>query len=305
MKISIIKGCWITNIGNAFIDFGSMESLRLACPKAEIVGASSFPIWIFHTQSQKGIFSRKHFSNYFSLIHQVDADFAVFSGMVLSKGFIQRYKKEILMLKKRGTRIIINGGGARTYSNEEVEKYRNFLKEVEPYCFISRDEYSFNYYKDLAEYSYNGIDCAFFINDYFRPAALYLTDFVVYTFDKMKVPLILNESASIVRAHHCPRSINKRYLKDPNTLISDRPEDYLNLYANAKITYTDRVHACVATLAFGNSCQLHCDTPRTRLFEKVGISTAEIRENVVSIDQGRLTAAKNAQVRFLSSVLKR
>jgi len=302
-KIVVITGCWITNMGSAFLDLGSIESIKQACPEAEIFTASSFPVWLFHSQSKNNVLLRGCFSNYFSLISQLDSEIAIFSGMVLSEGFIERYGTEILNLSRRGVKIIINGGGAGTYSEEEVKKYREFLKEIKPHCFISRDEESFNYYKDLAKHSLNGIDCGFFVSDFFKPTPLLLGRFEVHTFDKIPDPVKSGKDNSVIRTHHSLWKLNRKFFKEANTMMSDRPEDYLNLYANAEVTHSDRVHACVAALAFGRKCRLYLDTPRAQLFEKAGISVKEIGDNIVSLDQNKLTAAKKTQINFLIPVL--
>jgi len=114
----------------------------------------------------------------------------------------------------------------------------------------------------------------------------------------------------IVRTHHASVSIKlikkylterKKYFGSSNTLISDIPEDYLTLYANTKATYSDRVHACVATLAYGNPARLYSNTPRSLLFDRVGIT--DIRDKVVYPDLKRLKREKEKQVEFLSSIL--
>ncbi|MDR0307494.1 MAG: hypothetical protein LBI42_11745 [Chitinispirillales bacterium] len=62
------------------------------------------------------------------------------------------------------------------------------------------------------------------------------------------------------------------------THISDIPEDYLTLYANATAVHSDRVHACVVALAYGNKARLYNNTLRAALFKKLGI--ANIRDTL-------------------------
>jgi len=61
------------------------------------------------------------------------------------------------------------------------------------------------------------------------------------------------------------------------------------------------VHACVATLAYGNPAQLYSTTPRSLLFDRVGLP--DIRDKVVYPDLKRLNKEKEKQVEFLSSIL--
>lgn len=302
-QITLVAGCWAVNMGNAFIDLGSRECLRQACQPMEIKITSSFPIWLFDSKGQRrGKLFKNVRLNYFSLIKHVDSDFVVFSGMVLSEGFITRYRDQIVRLRKKGVRLIINGGGGRTYSDEEITKYREFLKEVKPYCFVSRDERSFEYYKDLAEYSYCGIDCAFFINDYFRPWTLGLGEFDVHTFDTLIDPVVPEDAIKIIRTHHSVIRLKKAYFHEADTLISDQPTDYLNLYGNCRVVHSDRVHACIAALAYGKRCKLHSDTVRAMLFKRVGIDINSITQSTVSVEDDVVSKVKQEQVEFLSRV---
>ena len=54
-------------------------------------------------------------------------------------------------------------------------------------------------------------------------------------------------------------------------IVSDNPMDYLLLYRNASEVYSDRVHACIPTLAFGNIARLFSNSPRIALFENAKI----------------------------------
>jgi len=248
IKITLVKGCWAANIGNAFIDMGSIASLEQVNSETEIHTTASLPIWLFYSRRHEGFFKlkKKYFKNYFSLINKISSDYVVFSGMVLSEGFIDRYRDEIINLKKRRVKIIVNGEGARIYNENEVEKYRNFLREIKPFIFISRDEESFRYYNDLAEYSYNGIDCGFFVSDAFTPSPILLNDFKVHTFNRVVDPLKIEKLDVICTHHFLLRKMSSQHLKEKDTMISDQVEDYLNLYANAKIVYSDRVQYMLA-----------------------------------------------------------
>ena len=142
------------------------------------------------------------------------------------------------------------------------------------------------------------------MSDFFNPTPLNIGRFEVHTFDKIPDPIKSSTVDKVIRAHHSAWGIRNSYFKEENTLISDRPEDYLNLYASAEITHSDRVHACVAALAFGKKCRLYYETRRAQLFNEVGININKIMEDVVSVDQKELTKKKKAQISFLSSVIK-
>jgi len=311
--ITYLGGCWPTNIGNAFIDLGSIQSLKMADPNAVVHFASEMPEWFFYS-------NRKNFRHSFDLAQTMESDYIVVSGMLLCDEFIRLYEPVISVLIKRGVKFIINGGGGAKYNRKEIENFRNFLKRNSPYAFISRDEHSFENYKDLAKYSYSGLDCGFFVNDYFKPAKLNLAKFVVFNFDehgfrkilklaksklflkKFETPVPMVKDKLIIRAHHsCWKNIPRSHFLKPKTLISDIPDDYLNLYANAEETYSDRVHACVATLTFGHPAMLLSQTPRAYLFAKVGADT--IKKRLTYPNMKKILEEKRRHLKFLSYIL--
>ena len=117
------------------------------------------------------------------MINAVDSDYVVFSDMALREQFIRFFGPIFFRLKGREVGILINGAGGETYSPREISDFRKFLKAIDPYAFISRDEQSFKNYEDLAQYSHDGVDCEFFISDYFTPAKLTPPKYIVLNFD--------------------------------------------------------------------------------------------------------------------------
>ncbi|MCD8188709.1 MAG: Wzz/FepE/Etk N-terminal domain-containing protein [Clostridiales bacterium] len=86
-----------------------------------------------------------------------------------------------------------------------------------------------------------------------------------------------------------------------SSFCADVPYGYLNLYANAALTLSDRVHACAVTLAFGNSAMLFAKTDRARLLARVGAEG--ITEHPVRLDRNRLEREKAALVAWLAETL--
>ncbi|MGD0577096.1 MAG: polysaccharide pyruvyl transferase family protein [Candidatus Staskawiczbacteria bacterium] len=321
--ITYLGGVWPTNIGNAFIDLGSMYLLKKACPEAAVHFSSEFPQWFFYS-------NRKKCCNALSLAGLIKSDYLVVSGMLLCDEFVKLYEPIVAELMKNDVKFIINGGGGLYYSEKETKNVRDFLKRNRPYAFISRDDFAFKNYSDLAEQSYDGIDCGFFLSDYFNPAPLNISDFILMNFDetnsrkfieKIKSAISLKNSfvripeindKNIIRTHHSCLISRKHgpidfgvpgeYFGSKNTLISDIPEDYLNLYANAKSVYSDRVHTCVAALSFGKPAMLFSKTSRAYLFDKVGAPT--IKEKLTYPDKEKMAEEKRGHLEFLSSVFR-
>ena len=66
------------------------------------------------------------------------------------------------------------------------------------------------------------------------------------------------------------------------------------LYSNAKEVHSDRVHACVAALAYGIPARFYYDTPRAGLFDKV--LKEDISKKVTTIDQDKIRREKERQI---------
>lgn len=322
VKILHNGGGWITNIGNAFLDMGSTHSLRMACPEGTVYVTSVLNRWISHhvNKGMKGIIQKNKvpFANVFNLQDYADVDYIVQSGAFLAKHWFELHGHILQNLADKGIKLIINGGGMTdsTYSENDIIETREYLKKLKPYIFISRDTVSFENYKDLAEYSYDGIDCAFFLSDAYQPFELNLPPYNILNFDKQNEPskdeLEIDVNKYIIRTHHSfwhnfalsnYLKMKKQYYMKENTMISEIPYDYLDLYANTCGTYSDRVHACVATLSYGKPARLFNKSPRTLLFSKVGAK--EISNKLVMPDLTIIEKEKKKQIEFLAEVLKR
>lgn len=87
-----------------------------------------------------------------------------------------------------------------------------------------------------------------------------------------------------------------------NSYCADLPYGYINLYANSKLTLSDRVHACAVTLAFGNSAMLFSKTNRLGLLGRVGAT--EICERPVTLDLNYVKQEKEKMVDWLNTVFE-
>lgn len=89
-----------------------------------------------------------------------------------------------------------------------------------------------------------------------------------------------------------------------NVYLSDVPEDYLNIYAQAQATFSDRVHACVGALASGRPAMFIGKTPRARLFRRLlGADTDRMTREPVSLDINTLEKERAGMAVFLKKVL--
>jgi hypothetical protein len=219
-------------------------------------------------------------------------------------------------LARKRVPLLFLGVGASSYKPEFVEKTSRYLKKLKlkPKALFTRDSKAYKNFSDLAEISYDGIDCGFFINEWFAPPKAEQS-FVVATFDRIPEPKI-DCKEMIIRPHHISfefpfagpikklwRLIQNKKFQKPGTFFSDNLKDYLFLYANGKETHSDRVHACVPALVYGNPARLYYDTPRAELFKKIKLN-GDLRKELTTLDKTYLEREKRKMVSELRKTVQ-
>ena len=174
------------------------------------------------------------------------------------------------------------------------------FKKLKPKALITRDSDAFKNYSDDVKQSFNGIDCGFFINDWFNPPKI-KDSFIACSFDKISEPVI-NTSNKIIRLHHHQFAHKEEFFQKPNTLISDNVKDYLTIYSNAIETHSDRVHACVASLSYSTPARLYFRSPRAKLFKKV--TKKDIANELVKLDRVKINNLKREQIKIIKEVFQ-
>lgn len=333
--INYLTQWWVSNIGNIFIDIGAILSISECLSDKEyiLVQSSSFPtkeamsivykfnlifkpLWkIIGKRMGRNILDKGGWivkpSNAFGLYSVIRADYFIVAGCVLTIPFLKGWEYHLTKLKEKGTKLIFYGCGGSTYSDTEINFVRRQLKKLQPYALLTRDSIAFQEYSDLAEHSFDGIDCAFFVNKLpLKEIELDIPPYVVLTFDNpqnKKIEKDLEKKYSnmykIIKCSHIPFSEGKGFHEgspDESDFTSDLAYDYLNLYAHAEEVHADRVHACVPALAFGVPCRLYSKTPRANLFEKVCIGDIT-KELCYPKDLEKL---QKKQISFLSQILE-
>jgi hypothetical protein len=97
--------------------------------------------------------------------------------------------------------------------------------------------------------------------------------------------------------HRFNPHITPKIYKRPHAVASDEPWTYFTVYANTTLTVSDRVHACIVTLAYGKPAVLFSPSPRSQVFDRLGLSA--IRERVVTLDPEKLETERQAELAFL------
>jgi len=333
--ICYYSSSWFENIGNAFIDIGSMLSLSKALDENineyRSIQTSMFPclnysystslkipfrlFWRLYGEKLSLTFLEREINNLksctnFNLATHIKPDVIVISGCVLTTFYFRVFGNILKRLKNKGAKFIFYGCGGNTYSNAEIENVSKWLDALQPYAIITRENLAYKNYKSFAEKSFDGIDCGFFVGELpLKGIEIDLSPYIVLTFDKFKNKKLekkifknFSRNYNIVKASHVPHAEKTIFpvpKKDPQiTLVSENPYDYLILYANAEKVYSDRIHACVVALAYGVPCRLYSNSPRVAIFSKIA---ENISRDVVQ--SKNLDKHKTKQLKFLSEVL--
>jgi len=291
-------GCWATNIGNAFIDFGALHLTKKHNPT-------------FYSEWSQMYFAKK--GKYLNTFEHLKPKCAFFSGMVTCSQFIKDQADTIAILDKIGIPIILNGVGGEEYTGEEVSEFRHFLSNHNIAGLISRDEDTYEAYKDVVPMAFSGIDCGFFLPDCDQFKCIidcekrytvinednngFLNDPSSYAEYKQAV-----DWGTLCYSHHCLTELSESQISKNNTMLAELPYEYVNLYAMSEVTIATRIHACVATLAFGGKAMLLYDTPRVRVLHRVGCD--KITEEPVTVDQQHLKKLKLSHISSLSAIMK-
>lgn len=294
-KIALLTSVTFNNIGNGFIDLGAEAALMKALPlNAELFKVSSNanfaatmgqmfmlkenPIinWLWvHTMQRaaKKLHDRSYKTvktqNIFSMASMVKCDYFIIPGCVLTVPFFTIYGDLIKRKAEQGSKIIFLGASGNFYTEYEVKFVSEYLRKLQPYAIMTRDSLAYKYYANFTKNSYNGIDNVFFVNLLNLPQIdTDLTPYVVLNIEEPKHYRIKEELKNIFKEKNIVYSYHKPFpytkvskLVKNGVIVSDNPMDYLLLYRNASEVYSDRVHACIPTLAFGNKARLFSNSP--------------------------------------------
>jgi hypothetical protein len=115
--------------------------------------------------------------------------------------------------------------------------------------------------------------------------------------DRRALPASLGDQAIVRPEHRFFPHMTRKIYRHPNATASDEPWTYINIYANTDLTLSDRVHACVATLAYGHPAMLFTPSPRAALFERLGLGA--IREKLVELDGALLEEEQEKEIAWL------
>jgi hypothetical protein len=120
-----------------------------------------------------------------------------------------------------------------------------------------------------------------------------------HALDRRTLPSKLNGRMIIRPEHRFNPHLPFKIYQHPNAVASDEPWTYFTVYANARLTLADRVHACVITLAYGNPAMLFTPSPRATLFDRLGLE--DIRKRPVALDLEQLEYELQKELAWLKA----
>lgn len=282
------------NIGDAFVTLGLEYIMKKTIGNSEIyvigspyssMGYLSERFWynilrkLIPSKIRENIvyrITRETVSNVFEYIKYLNnIDYIVLGGCILTHYFVRKDLRFLLEIKDK-TKILLIGVGGEVYTRREIEESKKFLSKLKPHLIVTRDPAAYQLYNKYATYSWDGIDNAFFVSDAFKPPKLNLK-YIIVNFDHISEPQISNPNdLPIVRMHNLTKGIPKKWLKQENIFISDYPEDYLTIIANAEYIHTDRIHTAIVAEAYnrpykyyGKSYKYYGKNVRTKILEKI------------------------------------
>lgn len=333
MKILFPESNWASNIGNPFFYMGIAHAIRAALPSAEIIETASNPI----LPLKLGKKTKPYAFNYAGFGGDVDA--LLFTGPMFDHNFREFFVPAFRAAKEKGQKIFLLSAGGIEYDDKEVQHCREVLAEFKPDILMTRDPQTYELYGDCAEKSYNGVCGAWYAPDYypgydtpmlgkyitscfdFQPElpAEVLLDAVENAPASIPAPAPLGKvrgrikrvlergqgpsvgDYTIVRPCHRPANHPLTVFTQPNTFAAYTPFGYLNLYRNTSVTITDRLHAAVVTMAYGNPAYLFLRSNRSFLLDAMNLKYEPgVR---MQLDMDLLKSKKAAQIEFLKSAL--
>ncbi|KLU66129.1 hypothetical protein DEAC_c21680 [Desulfosporosinus acididurans] len=176
----------------------------------------------------------------------------------------------------------------------------NFDKIDEPYIYVDESnkkvDVEFNFEDHHYGMKFKGLASVGLRTDRFTDALIYASS----PLPRGKRPAKIGDY-TVIRPDHrfCPMFIRKAF-RYVNSFCADIPHTYANIYAESKLTLSDRVHACALTLAYGNAAYLFAKTGRSALLTRVGAEG--INDHPVKIDLENLAKEKNNLIEWMRNI---
>ena len=312
MKIGYIGGFWATNIGNSFYNLGAIYLLENIYGKENVYFTPDPPQWMWKV------------NNNYDFISNIDLDLVFISGPCLNYSIERVYKKIFDSFKKNNIKIAFISTGASEYTKEESEFVNHFLEQYEIEFMMTRDEETYNLYKNYKFDTYNGLCTSMFLNDAVNVIPMNKKEeYNVFNFAKFKEPIIENrdgeyniaeksiftsfqkslDDLKVIRTNNSMFCRLKYILFDRDSIYySDLPYGYISILKHSNLVFSDRVHTCACTLIMGGKAMYvkgskRSHDGRNNLFKRIGVH--KIYNKPVSLNFEYINQEKEKMINYL------
>jgi len=335
MKLLFPKSNIPSNIGNGFFYLGVEFVLDKISDNLTVVDCPFPP----HNPFRLSI--RQTSDTYHLPEHLCGYDAVVLAGPILDRNFANQHGPLLRSARRQGKPIILLSCGGRQYDEVEIASCSALLSEIEPDILVSRDHDTYSNYAKFCKNAYDGICFAFFVSDAYQKFSMTIKEeFCIACFDfdrerplqdyisletgtpelkrryaltgtkSFKNKFLMSAQRSfktkvdgirVVRPSHRPIRSARHIFHKPNSFADFSFASYLHLYANTLFTITDRLHAAVATLAFGRPAHLPLRSNRSKLLQAAGCE--DVLSKFYVADLKKLDEYKSCQTSWLENAL--
>jgi hypothetical protein len=311
MKVGYIGGFWATNIGNSFYNLGAKYLLNEVYGKENVYFIPDPPQWMWKVK------------NNYDFISNVDLDLIFISGPCLNYEIENVYKEIFDNFKENNIKIAFISVGTSNYTKDESSFVQKFLNNYEIEFMLTRDEETYELYKNCSFLTYNGLCTSMFLNDAVNVIPMKdKEDYSVMNFSIFTEPNIENIDGEYIFSKRKPFQFqklldNKKIIRINNTMFcrfkqaifnrdniyySDLPYGYISILKHANIVFSDRVHTCAGTLIMGGKAMYikgskRSHDGRNNLFKRIKVNA--IHEKPISLDFAYINEEKNKMVEYL------
>ncbi len=318
MKIGYIAGFWATNIGNSFYNLGALYLLKKIFGEQNVFFIPDPPQWLWNV------------NNEYDFISKLDLDIVFISGPCLDHRFLKKiYKKIFDNLTKNNTKIVFISAGAGTYSSTEKNDNEDFLNDYKIELIMTRDENTYNLYKNTKIKTFNGLCTSMFLNNAVNTApVINKQEYNIFNFSKSDEPIIEKvehkyvvkkkkffqkfqntlDGLKVIRTNNSMFNRFKQIVYDrDNIYYSDLPWGYISILKNANLVFSDRVHTCACALIMGSKAMYVRSSKRSldgrySLFNRIG--AGDIFDKPISLNFDYINSEKNKMEIFLTEYFK-
>lgn len=331
MKTIWVENSTWNNIGDGFYQSSLVYQIRKLFPEHLVVEGDGPASRTFRP-------SAKFAHNVFDAMEYQDADVYIFSGPMLRQ-LSWRYEGLIRRLMSRGKRYAIFSASAADASASDREEIEAFFEKYPPVALSLRDNENYEWLRAAVPNAISSICAAFLVGELPVPRLAYDTPYFISNFytagepkfsigdswETLKVSSLKTRSPKVMKflrhlewldsgpdmvgkykvvrvRHETTMKFSHLTFRKLNSYCSMNPVVILSAYEGCDFVVSDRVHACVAGLAFGKPVYLYKVDNRAMLFNQKEI----IRHHdngFMTINSGKLKVARRELLDYIQNTL--